>query len=178
MSTRTMPHRVHHIRRHRTLLAAGADLWYFAYGANLCHAHMRRHCAHAEPVGPAVLGDFQLVFHGCADVVPVPGATVPGAVWRIRGSDEAALDRYEGYPLHYRKEEHPVELAHGERVTAMLYRMNRGRPRLPNPSYLELIRCGHRDFGLPLDHLETALELARRPLLRRFPMLGRVPQVP
>lgn len=173
-----LPHRVHHIRRLRTLLGAEGATLYFAYGANLNRAHMSRHCAHAEPIGRAVLQDHRLVFHGYADILPASGQIVTGGLWRIWKSDEAALDRYEGFPLLYRKVELPVELDHGEEVTAMLYRMNHGQPAPPLPAYLEMIRRGYRDFELPTEPLDAALAEARRPLLRRFPHLRRQPQLP
>ena len=48
---------------------------------------------------------------------------MPVAVWEISKRNEQALDRYEGYPSHYFKQDVPVQLD-GKEVTAMVYVMN------------------------------------------------------
>ena len=50
-----------------------------------------------------MLYGHELLFRGSqfgavATVEPKPGACVPVLVWKLRPSDERALDLYEGYP--------------------------------------------------------------------------------
>ena len=53
--------------------------------------------------------NYELLFRGVATVEPKEGATVPVLLWKIEPLDEAALDRYEGWPHLYRKEMIDVE---------------------------------------------------------------------
>ena len=79
-------------------------------------------------------------------------------VWEIQPRDEAALDRYEGYPNLYRKEDIQVTMSDGTEVTAMVYIMNRGLPDYPNASYYRTIEEGYHDCGLDPQYLKGALE--------------------
>ncbi|MBI3127563.1 MAG: gamma-glutamylcyclotransferase [Candidatus Tectomicrobia bacterium] len=132
---------------------------------------MRRRCPRGEPLGAARLGGHALRIalpldhppgQGFATVVPAPGAFVPGALFRLGPGDLAALDAYEDCPALYLREELPVEdlsAPGGSReVRAALYRM-RGplRPARPRPDYVQTLREGYTDFGLPLEALEAAL---------------------
>ena len=76
--------------------------------------------------------DWRLLFRSAYESVvgtvePFEGGSVPVIVWEIGQSDEAALDRYEGFPFLYRKEMVKVKL-NGKTVEAMVYIMNEGRP--------------------------------------------------
>lgn len=84
-----------------------------------------------------------------------------GALYTITKSDEAALDRYEGYresaPLSgaYRKvyleatvESRPVEI--------MFYVMNSNSIAAPSDDYYEVISDGFVDWGLATDSLAAA----------------------
>lgn len=133
---------------------------------------MRRRCPRSLPLGPARLGGYALRIAlprrapegpGWATAAPSPGAAVPGALYRLHRGDLEALDRYEGYPDLYLREELPVEAGGGE-VRALLYRM-RGplRPAKPGADYVETLREGYRDFGLPMEVLEEALREAEIP---------------
>ena len=82
---------------------------YIAYGSNLNLEQMGRRCPTAEVVGTAMLKDWRLRFRGgdhsaVATIERDKGFQVPVLVWRIQPRDEAALDRYEGFPFLYRKE--------------------------------------------------------------------------
>ena len=81
---------------------------YIAYGSNLDRRQMARRCPTAEVVCSGMLYGHELLFRGSqfgavATVEPKPGACVPVLVWKIKPSDERALDLYEGFPHLYRK---------------------------------------------------------------------------
>jgi hypothetical protein len=123
---------------------------YFAYGSNLNRAGMRSRCPAAAPLGRALLRDHALVFRRWADVVPAPGCSVAGALWRITPACETALDDYEEVSLGlYRRLHLPVHPeGQLEPVAALVYRMAGAPLAPPDPAYLAVILQGCRDFGL------------------------------
>ena len=69
-----------------------------------------------------------------------------------------ALDRYEGYPSHYFKQNVPVQLG-GEEVSAMVYIMNLKRQfGMPSPHYYQTVLEGYHDCGLDTDVLDQAVK--------------------
>ena len=91
-----------------------------------------------------------------ATIEPFKGGNVPVLVWEITPADEAALDRYEGWPFLYRKETIKVKLG-GKTVKAMVYIMNDGRP-LGQPScyYYSTILEGYKSAGFDVEILRKA----------------------
>ena len=88
---------------------------YIAYGSNLDRGQMARRCPTAEVVCSGMLYGHELLFRGSqfgavATVEPKPGACVPVLVWKIKPSDERALDLYEGFPHLYRKENQIIHM--------------------------------------------------------------------
>ena len=80
-----------------------------------------------------------------------------GASRHITAADEAALDRYEGWPSFYRKETVKVEFG-GERVEAMVYIMNDGHPLgAPSRGYYETISEGYESAGFDILFLRKAV---------------------
>ena len=146
---------------------------YFAYGSNLNHAEMARRCPDSAPAGPAVLKGWQLTFQGVADIERQGGARTHGALWKVSQRDLEQLDRYEGYPSLYGRELLPVRLG-GDELSAITYVMRdrNGYLGLPSPSYLETIRQGYEEWGLPKLALEVAVARVREGLfdlgIRRF----------
>jgi len=134
---------------------------YIAYGSNLNRVQMADRCPTAKVLGASVMEDWRLLFRGAregavATVEPKEGGSVPVLVWEITPADEAALDRYEGWPFFYRKETVKVKLG-GKTISAMVYIMNEGRP-LGQPScyYYAAILEGYRDAGFDVDILRQA----------------------
>ena len=134
---------------------------YAAYGSNLNLAQMAHRCPTAQVVGQSELTGRRLLFRGphanaVATVEPRAGSKVPVLVWEITPTDEAALDRYEGFPYLYRKERVKVKL-NGKTVTAMVYVMNDGRP-LGQPScyYYTSILEGYKSASFDVDVLRKA----------------------
>ena len=137
---------------------------YFAYGSNINLDQMRYRCPDAVVYGVGVLKNYELTFwgnwsrYGVATVIPHPGTDVPVAVWEISAADEQNLDRYEGWPHLYRKEDIEVAMNDGSVVTGMVYIMNETnmRPAYPSTSYYNTIATGYRSFRFDLAFLKAA----------------------
>ncbi|MFR1708820.1 MAG: gamma-glutamylcyclotransferase family protein [Clostridium sp.] len=134
---------------------------YLAYGSNLNLEQMANRCPTAKAVGTSKINDYRLLFRGAhagavATIEPLKGQSVPVLVWEITPADEAALDRYEGWPFLYRKETVKVKLG-GKTVKAMVYIMNDGRP-IGQPScyYYSTILEGYKSAGFDVDILRKA----------------------
>lgn len=141
---------------------------YLAYGSNLNVGQMAHRCPGARPVESLLLEGYRLVFRNVADVIEDPGGTVPCGVWELTPPDVAALDRYEGVAggLYRREWLHLLDID----SPCLVYQMNRTGFSPPAIHYLEIIREGYRDFGLPEEYLNRAVEEAReadRPLAGR-----------
>ena len=92
---------------------------YVAYGSNLNIQQMRLRCPTAKLVGTGIVEDYELQFKGAANhsyatIAENEGETVPVAVWELQPRDEKFLDRYEGYPSHYFKQDISVKMDNGE----------------------------------------------------------------
>lgn len=133
---------------------------YGAYGSNLNFEQMAHRCPTARFLGVGTIGGYMLEFRGkacgVANVVPCEGGSVPVGIWLIEPADEAALDRYEGFPWLYNKLDIPVEF--GGRVTpVMFYVMAADLPvRLPSEEYFNNILTGYNDCGIDSEGLFEA----------------------
>lgn len=146
--------------------------YYLAYGSNLNQEQMRYRCPNAQPVGTVQLEGWRLIFRGSGTgnyltIEPAPGYSVPVAVWAVTKADEAALDRYEGFPVFYRKETLPItytglKTAQERQVEAFVYLMNDGHPAgLPTTRYMDTCAEGYRDFGFDTGALLEARTYTR-----------------
>lgn len=134
---------------------------YIAYGSNLNLEQMAHRCPTAKVVGESKIKNYGLVFRGThagavANIEQKTGECVPVLVWEITEADEAALDRYEGFPFLYHKEEFKIRLK-GKAVSAMVYIMNESKP-LGSPScyYYSIILEGYKSAGFDVDILRKA----------------------
>ena len=134
---------------------------YVAYGSNLNLAQMANRCPTARVLGSGAMVGWRLLFRGAhanavATVEPCAGSSVPVLAWEITPADEAALDRYEGYPWLYSKKRVKVKLD-CKTVTAMVYIMNDGWP-LAQPScyYYTSILEGYKAAGFDTNILRKA----------------------
>lgn len=138
---------------------------YIAYGSNLNLTQMAFRCPTAEVVGKSELKDYELLFRGgrrgaVATVEPKEGSSVPVLLWKIRQTDEASLDRYEGYPNFYDKQMMDVELD-GKTVSAMVYIMTPGYEfGIPSDYYADVIWQGYESAGFDTQVLEDAINNA------------------
>lgn len=146
---------------------------YVAYGSNLNKEQMKHRCPTAKLYGTGTIEDYELQFKGTpqcafATIAPKEGASVPVAVWEIQPRDEAALDRYEGYPSHYFKQNVPVQLD-GEEVTAMVYIMNlKMEFGMPSPYYYQTVLEGYHDCGLDTGVLNEAVKDSTQNFYREY----------
>ena len=134
---------------------------YFAYGSNINLEQMSHRCPDAQIVGPVTLENYELQFrgHGFATVSPKEGSVVHGLMWKLPPVSEQTLDRYEGYPRHYTKEQVSVRTTDGTAVSVMVYIMAEPlcrQPALPPPHYYRAIQQGFETNGLPLGALKEA----------------------
>ena len=85
-------------------------------------------------------------------------------------SDEASLDRYEGFPIFYYKKELQVTMkgikTGKERIRdAFVYIMDEERPMgIPTWSYVETCIAGYRTFGFDESLLMKAIRKSRKEL--------------
>lgn len=102
---------------------------YVAYGSNLNLSQMKHRCPNAEFIGVGEIENYELQFKGTeynahATIAPCNGKNVPVGVFDIKPRDEMHLDRYEGYPSYYFKDDIQVKLNSGKKVNAMVYIMD------------------------------------------------------
>lgn len=135
--------------------------YYLAYGSNLNLNQMKRRCPNAKKVGTFLLKGYELEFRYYLTIKESPNSEVPLGIFEIDDKDEIALDRYEGYPTHYRKEYLEVEL-NGKPIKALVYIMNeeiRG-VMVPDTFYLRVCLEGYKDFGFNTSYLFKAYKEA------------------
>jgi len=143
---------------------------YIAYGSNMSAEQMEYRCPDARLIDVGNIHGARLEFfiHATVERSQIKDAFVPVAVWEISERDEQRLDRYEGYPVYYGKEEWPVTMADGSELTGMIYLMRSKRGDMPTTGYYEGIRSAYKDLGLRSE-IKSVLEPAlRRSMYRRF----------
>ena len=131
---------------------------YLAYGSNMNFNQMKHRCPKAKVLGSAVLEGWRLMFRRktrpVATIEREKGCSVPVVLWEITAECEKSLDRYEGFPYFYAKED-VTPTFKGKPVTAMAYIMTPGyEPGKPQDDYYSTILEGYRDNGIdpaPLD---------------------------
>lgn len=137
---------------------------YVAYGSNLNLEQMKHRCPTATIYGKGKLHDYKLFFKGMdhnafLTIEPCKGSIVPVALWDIEPEDEKSLDRYEGYPSFYYKEDVEVELDTGEMIRAMVYIMALGVDyNEPSPRYHKAVTEGYQEFGFDTKYIEEAVK--------------------
>ena len=134
---------------------------YFAYGANMERAAMRRRCGAATPLGPAVLRGWRYVIaQGYGSVAPAAGMCVFGVLWRLTPRDLAALNAFESLNSGlYRRAMLTVETG-GERTRALVYVGRRRGRRRPMPGYQERLVAAAREWRLPQRYIAELARLA------------------
>ena len=140
--------------------------YYIAYGSNLSVEQMAHRCPDATVAGMAAVPDWKLVFRVHATIEPAEGRVVPVLIWEISERDERNLDRYEGYPSYYYKQDMIVTMTdfdgrNPQEITAMVYLMADGHPlRTPWKPYYDTLEEGYTRFGFNTHLLELAFEEA------------------
>ena len=132
-------------------------MFYFAYGSNLNHFHMKKRCKDSIYLKKIRLKDFKLTFRSkyrAADIEPKKWSIVPGGLFEISKSDEKKLDIYEDYPKLYKKY---YFYYYGKKV--MTYLMVKKSPfKFPTERYLNVIKRGYKDCALDIKYLINGLK--------------------
>lgn len=147
--------------------------YYIAYGSNLNVPQMRMRCPHATILGTATLTGWELLFKGSKTgsyltIEECEGGTVPVVIWEVSEKDEAALDRYEGFPCFYYKKDIKLRykgIITGRRrtVTAFAYIMHEDRPiGVPSGFYMRTCLAGYDTFRFNKNVLTSAYEKCER----------------
>lgn len=128
---------------------------------------MQIRCPEARIFGTSMIEDYRLLFKGSQSgcyltIEPQKGSHVPVAVWLVTDADEAALDRYEGFPAFYYKKEMtlPIQTIKSDKIQnrkVFVYIMHEERSLgLPKNTYFETCLQGYRSFGFSEDFLKQA----------------------
>ena len=120
---------------------------YFAYGSNLHQEQMKRRCSGCKYLNKYLLQDSRLTFISdlcVADIEYKKGSSVQGAWYLITEEDESCLDKYDDFPILYKKiffnyEDKDVMAYSMEKKTTFKY---------PSTRYLNIIKQGYKDCGL------------------------------
>jgi len=78
---------------------------YIAYGSNISEKRMHQRCPSAQLITKGYLDDTVLCFHYYADIERAHDYVTPAILWEIPEAEIIALDRAEGFPKHYKKEQ-------------------------------------------------------------------------
>lgn len=146
---------------------------YGAYGSNLNLYQMARRCPFARIYKTGFVEGYKLTFRrgGYANIEKAEGEKVPVLLWEITEVCERALDRYEGYPIFYVKENIAVVTEDGIE-DATFYIMSdaeRGGYELPSAYYYQTVKDGYEDNALPMNYLETAFEECKAEVMKNMP---------
>ena len=148
---------------------ANEKRYYIAYGSNLNIHQMRMRCPGARIIGTSAIEDYELLFKGSKTgsyltIEPQAGASVPVAAWEVSEADEAALDRYEGFPDFYYKAEMvlPIKGIRTGKVRqrrVFVYIMHEERSLgCPSPWYVDTCLEGYQAFGFDQTCLARAFQ--------------------
>jgi gamma-glutamylcyclotransferase (GGCT)/AIG2-like uncharacterized protein YtfP len=135
-------------------------------------------CASARLVGRAVLRHHALAFGGfshawggaVATVLPARGARVEGLIYQLARIELRALDRYEGHPYAYEREQRLVVDEHGRRrrTTVYIQPARDFEPGMPPIDYLAVLVRAYQRHGFDLEALAVAAR-PRPPRARKEP---------
>ena len=131
--------------------------YYIAYGSNLNVPQMRMRCPHATILGTAELKGWELLFKGSRTgsyltIERNDDGRVPVVIWDVTPEDEKALDRYEGFPTFYYKQDIKLQykgIRTGRRrtITAFAYIMHEERQiGIPSRFYMKTCLEGYDTF--------------------------------
>lgn len=129
---------------------------YAAYGSNMWDDQMLSRCPGAEYFATGQIIGYKLAFCRVATVVPQEASSTPVVIWKISAEDEKMLDRYEGYPHKYIKQQLPVKIDN-ETLSIMAYVMkDSSNISPPSDEYYSRIEEGYGLHGIDTAQLENA----------------------
>lgn len=137
------------------------EVWYFAFGANMCSSVLRTRRVSPLSSEAARLDGFRLVFGEpgfpplepvFASIEPAEGEAVHGVLFRLTRRDFARIDSTEG-PGYDLLRVDVVGSVHGS-ARARAFRTRKPvRGRKPSRRYVDLLRSGAREHGLPAEYV-------------------------
>lgn len=148
---------------------ARESLLYFAYGADLNEALLRRRCPDVRVIGQASLRGFGLAFAGASKtwggatltLVPTVGARVDGVLYLLSHVELADLDRKQGCPRVY--ERVTVRVADDASAVADAHAYCMRPPfagALPSDAYFDLVAREYHRLRFDPEPLVVALDRA------------------
>ena len=146
--------------------------YYIAYGSNLNIRQMRMRCPSARIIGTSEIPDYELLFKGSKTgsyltIEPKKGSRVPVAAWEVSIEDEQALDRYEGFPTFYYKQEMllPIKGIRSGKIrrrNTFVYIMHEDRVLgVPSNFYMQTCLSGYKSFRFDPKFLHEAYDRSR-----------------
>jgi len=135
---------------------------YFAYGSNLDRMQMQTRCKSSTFYTVASLSDFELSFShyssgwggGVADIRPKQNKIVWGAIYKITDQDLEELDRYEGFPDIYIRNQFKVETTDSTLETVFAYQLRVPKEFTPpSTRYLDVLVRSAVELGFPNEYL-------------------------
>lgn len=137
-------------------------MYYIAYGSNINLEQMAYRCPYSKIIGKGYLNRWKLVFNTHADIIYTDNKSdkVPVLIWEIDNRDWKNLDKYEGYPKYYVKQNIKTHFEDGRTEKCIAYVMAKNRKGFSAPyeDYFLKIAYGYKDNKMNLDYLYNALD--------------------
>jgi gamma-glutamylcyclotransferase (GGCT)/AIG2-like uncharacterized protein YtfP len=129
-------------------------------------AQMAERCPGCKFLKRACLEDFRYFYDkhpdsktgAKANIAPCAGHKVWGALFEINGNHLASMDHHEGYPKLYQREVVAVKDDEGQSYEAWVYFRKPQKPAKPSEQYLEIVKQGAIDSGLPEEYIKNVTE--------------------
>jgi len=146
------------------------DSFIIAYGSNLSEKRMKERCPGASFYGTSVIHGYRMLFkQSCtgayATIEQDANCQIPVVIYRVTAEDETRLDRFEGCPRYYRKQEFLLPVWAGNRKrrknreSCIAYIMHEYRILgEPTAEYFSLLDQGYRRWGFDHAVLFMAME--------------------
>ena len=146
-----------------------ADVFCIAYGSNLVEHRMKERCPGSSVYGTSEIHGYRLLFKqsltgAYATIEQDANSKVPVVIYKMTLADEAKLDRFEGYPRYYRKQEFllPIWNTCGKkrknRRYCIAYIMHEDRLLgKPSKEYFSLLDEGYSHWGFDYECLFRGL---------------------
>ena len=137
--------------------------FYTAYGSNMDLVQMQRRCENSKFVGTAKINGYRLAFKhsqsgAYSTIEKSDNHYVPAVVFEISDNDERCLDKYEGYPNFYHKDNMTVEMSDGGKCETMLYILREDAEfGVPSAIYYDILARAYCHFNFDFNILSEAL---------------------
>ena len=130
---------------------------YFAYGSNLNHFQMKKRCKDSIFLKKINLKNFKLTFRSkyrAVDIEYKTNSFVIGGLFEISKIDEIKLDKYEDYPILYKK----IYFIYDNKKIMTYSMVNKTNFMFPSEKYLNTIKRGYKDCNIEINYLNKLLK--------------------